>query len=63
MSGHAEQAQALEDAKVREAEADLQASRSLPVDQRLARLDALLQKGLISPAEHQARRQQILSGL
>ena len=59
----ARQAQALEEAKVREAEADLQASRSLPVDQRLARLDALLQKGLISPAEHQARRQQILSGL
>ena len=59
----ARQARALDEADAREADADLQFSRGLPVEDRLARLESLRNKGLITPAEYEARRQQILSGL
>ena len=57
------QRQSLEDARQRDAERDLQESRGLPIEERLRRLEALRTQGLISQAEFEGRRRQILSGL
>jgi len=59
----ARQAAAVKKAEEQAATADLRASRALPVQERLARLEELRAKRLITEAEYTKQRQAILSGL
>lgn len=59
----ARQAASVRRAEEQAATADIRASRALPVQERLARLDDLRAKKLITEAEYARQRQAILSGL
>jgi hypothetical protein len=57
------QAASVKRAEEQAATADIRASRALPVQERLARLDDLRAKKLITDAEYNQQRRAILSGL
>ena len=57
------QAASVKRAEEQAATADIRASRALPVQERLARLDDLRAKNLITDAEYNQQRRAILSGL
>jgi hypothetical protein len=59
----ARQAASVRRAEEQAATADLRASRALPVQERLARLETLRSQKLITEAEYAKQRQAILSGL